>query len=44
MIEMEPICTSIAASVAVTGTKTDIDEEVERNRREWEAAAISLFN
>lgn len=33
MIEVEPICTSTAASVAVTRTKTDIDEEVERIRR-----------
>lgn len=39
---MEPICTSMAASTAVT--KTDIDEEVERNRREQDALAISMFN
>lgn len=44
MIEMEPICTSTAASAAVTRTKTDIDEEVEGGRREQEAVAISMFN
>ncbi len=44
MIEMEPICTSMAASAAVTRTKTDIDEEVERDRREQEAFTISMFN
>lgn len=31
MIEMEPICMSMAAGAAVTRTKTDIDEEVWRN-------------
>lgn len=44
MMEMEPICTSMLASAAVTRTQTDIDEEVEGNRREQEAAAISMFN
>ena len=44
MIEMEPICTSMVASAAVMRTKTDIDEEVGRNRREQEAVAISMFN
>lgn len=44
MMEMEPICTSMLASATVTRTQTDIDEEVEGNRWEQEAAAISMFN